>query len=94
MLLNDPKRRPTASEAFTYAKMACEAFNERPSAHLVMLNIVDKCKLLDYERLLLAKEELPPLNRTFFTQDDRSAPELKIKYFTSESPPSRVDVAF
>ena len=52
MLLNDPKRRPTAQEAFTYAKMACEAFNEKPSAYTMMLNIVDKCKLLDYERNL------------------------------------------
>lgn len=49
MLHNDPKRRPTAAEAYNYAQMACEAFHDRPSGMTLMVRVlicVRECGLL------------------------------------------------
>lgn len=69
MLQSDPKRRPTAAEALAYAQMACSALQGRPSGLMLMHDVLDKCKLLDYQSV----PGLPLLSRCFFSGEDVSA---------------------
>ena len=66
MLQSDPKRRPTAAEALSYAQMACAALQGRPSGLMLMHDVLDKCKLLNYE----AVPGIPRLTRCFFSGED------------------------
>jgi serine/threonine protein kinase len=69
MLQSDPKRRPTAAEALAYAQMACAALQGRPSGLMLMQDLLDKCKLLDYQSVT----GLPLLTRCFFSGEDITA---------------------
>mmetsp|Transcript_43213 Transcript_43213/g.136640 ORF Transcript_43213/g.136640 Transcript_43213/m.136640 type:complete len:678 (-) Transcript_43213:15-2048(-) len=81
MLHKDPKKRPTASEAFAFAQMACDSYQERPSGLMMMIEIIDLCQLLDYEALCRA-QALPPLTPSFFTHAHPHH-DIKFQYFTS-----------
>lgn len=82
MLHNDPKRRPTAAEAYNYAQMACEAFHDRPSGMTLMVGITDRCKMLDYEAAVCRPFNFPLLTPSFFTSNDAYV-GIKFRYFRS-----------
>jgi len=83
MLAKDPRRRPTAAEAFEFAQMAVEALGDKPSGQTLMLDIVDMCKLLDYEEGLCLVRSLPFLPRSYFEiPDEKTTPNAKFFYFT------------
>ena len=83
MLAKDPRRRPTAAEAFEFAQMAVEALGDKPSGQTLMLDIVDMCKLLDYEEGLCLVRSLPFLPRSYFEiPDEKATPNAKFYYFT------------
>ena len=83
MLAKDPRRRPTAAEAFEFAQMAVEALGDKPSGQTLMLDIVDMCKLLDYEEGLCLVRSLPFLPRSYFEiPDEKITPNAKFYYFT------------
>uniref|UniRef100_A0A7S0E0D5 non-specific serine/threonine protein kinase n=1 Tax=Hanusia phi TaxID=3032 RepID=A0A7S0E0D5_9CRYP len=81
MLHKDPKKRPTASEAFAFAQMACDSYQERPSGLMMMIEIIDLCQLLDYQAAVCRPHALPPLTRSFFTHP-HPQPEIKFRYLT------------
>ena len=84
MLAKDPRHRPSAAEAFAAAQMALAALGDKPSGLSLMLDIVDMCKLLDYEAGVCRAEGLHPLPRTFFDiPDEKGAPNAKFYYFRS-----------
>ena len=78
-----PRRRPTAAEACACAQMAMQALGDTPSGLSMMLDIVDMCKLLDYEREVCLKHGLGLLPRTYFqVPGDHGAPNAKFVFLT------------
>jgi len=61
--------------------MAVEALGDKPSGLSMMLDIVDMCKLLDYEIAVCIPNKLALLPRSYFEiSDDKASPNSKFYY--------------
>lgn len=69
MLSLDPTKRPTMPEVRAYAKRQCEVYKQiqsQVSPLIVMDNVVEKLKLIDYEKEFLSKFKMTSYSRTEF----------------------------